>query len=325
MAQLPGLTQGVTFTDRDPMLTRTGMVELPGGIVLDGTNGNDFANTYTYDIRAGWPLGKITSSGLYVPCKRTTTTAAGSASTSLAVTNAAAFKAGDSIVVGPNAAQAIVSISGNTITLTSAISWGKGDVVRANDGSETCRGYLLNFARLRNHDNSAAANIPAQLAIGGWLNASYLLGDTDAIWSDPESLKYLKLLALSGDQSQYAETGLVTASFVYPATPVDHPFFIAPRRMVVRNIDLRVLVVGSDAGAVTAVAKKAPSGTAIASGTALHSGSFDLKGTANANQTVTLSTTASDLQLAVGDCLGLDVTGTTTAAQGVVTVTMVPN
>ncbi len=71
--------------------------------------------------------------------------------------------------------------------------------------------------------------------------------------------------------------------------------------------------------------KKAPSGTAPASGTSLHaSGSLDLKGTVNVDQAATLSATAADLLLAAGDALCLDVTGTTTAARGCVTVTMVP-
>ena len=81
----------------------------------------------------------------------------------------------------------------------------------------------------------------------------------------------------------------------------------------------------ADGGAVTALVKKAPSGTAPASGTSLHaSGSLDLKGTVNTDQAATLSATAADLLLAAGDALCLDVTGTTTAARGCITVTLVP-
>ena len=87
---------------------------------------------------------------------------------------------------------------------------------------------------------------------------------------------------------------------------------------------LPCLVVGSDGSAVTAVIKKAPSGTAIASGTALHTGSADLKGTINTNQALTLSATPADLVLAAGDAVGIDCTGTMTAARGVVTVTLEP-
>jgi hypothetical protein len=49
------------------------------GITL-GSAGYDGSNTsYESYIRAGWLMGKITSSGLWVPCKRTKTNGAGSA------------------------------------------------------------------------------------------------------------------------------------------------------------------------------------------------------------------------------------------------------
>ena len=78
-------------------------------------------------------------------------------------------------------------------------------------------------------------------------------------------------------------------------------------------------------GACTFVLRKAPSGTALGSGTLLHSGSFDVVGTADTNQTLTLSATASDLEIAVGDRIGLVLTGVPTGAAGVGTITMVPN
>jgi hypothetical protein len=112
---------------------------------------------------------------------------------------------------------------------------------------------------------------------------------------------------------------------------VDKRFFIAPRRMVVQQIDYTPDVAGTDAGAVTAVVRKVPSGTAIGSGTQLTAGSFNLKGTVNTRQstdpavaTTTLSTTPSDLVLAKGDALAVDVTGTLTAVAGVFTVGLTP-
>ena len=108
------------------------------------------------------------------------------------------------------------------------------------------------------------------------------------------------------------------------ATALDGAFFVAPRAMRVHKIIARPLVVGSDGSAVTAEIRKAPSGTASASGTVLHSGTIDLKGTINTNQTLTLSATTAALDLAAGDSLCLDVTGTTTAARGIVTVEMFP-
>lgn len=115
----------------------------------------------------------------------------------------------------------------------------------------------------------------------------------------------------------------VFASVEWLATSVDKRFFTAPRALVVEGIKATITAAGTDGSAVTAVIRKVPSGTAIASGTALHSGSLDLKGTANTKLTdPTLSTTASDLELAAGDALAIDFTGTMTAALGSATVAM---
>lgn len=108
------------------------------------------------------------------------------------------------------------------------------------------------------------------------------------------------------------------------ASSVDKVFFVATRSVRVEAITARVTVAGTDGSAVTAVIRKVPSGTVITSGTALHSGSINLKGTADTNQALTLSTTASDLLLAAGDCIAIDFTGTLTSATGVVTVGMNP-
>lgn len=58
------------------------------------------------------------------------------------------------------------------------------------------------------------------------------------------------------------------------------------------------------AGSLTATIRKVPSGTAVASGTALHATGINLKGTANTNASPTLSPTLSTLRLADGDSLG---------------------
>lgn len=123
-----------------------------------------------------------------------------------------------------------------------------------------------------------------------------------------------------------ADSKYAHASWVYgDAAAIDSAFYIARRAMKVEGIHLRPSVVGSDGGAVTAIVTKAPSGTAPASGTSLHaSGSFDLKGAVDTDQAATLHGTPSVLLLAAGDALCLDVSGTTTAARGCVTVTMVP-
>jgi hypothetical protein len=83
-------------------------------------------------------------------------------------------------------------------------------------------------------------------------------------------------------------------------------------------------VAGSDGGAVTAAIKKASSTTAIASGTALHSGTFNLKGTADTVQNLTLSTTEAVDIISAGDRIGVDFTGTLTDAVGCITVLLAP-
>lgn len=134
-------------------------------------------------------------------------------------------------------------------------------------------------------------------------------------------------LEMVGDQDSTrnptAGVGWMAASISYNA-PVDTSFFVADRAYVVKGIRGVVDVVGSDAGAVTAQIRKVASGTALASGTLLHTGTFNLKGTAATNQTLTLSTTASDLTIPAGTRIALDVTGVTTAAVGCITVTLAP-
>lgn len=133
-------------------------------------------------------------------------------------------------------------------------------------------------------------------------------------------------LTISDDTpgNESAKVGFIPVTGEYVAASVDKSFFVADRSYTVMGIRGRVTAAGTDAGAVTAAIKKAPSGTAIASGTALHSGTMNLKGTPDTNQTLTLSTTASDLNIAPGDCIGFDFTGTLTAATGSVTVMLAP-
>lgn len=123
--------------------------------------------------------------------------------------------------------------------------------------------------------------------------------------------------------STVSGSGFIPASIYYNASTADTSFFVADRVYAVKAIRGRVDVAGTG-GACTAVIRKVPSATALASGTALHSGSFNLVGTATQNQSLTLSTTASDLLLAVGDALVYDLTGTATSAVGSITVHLAP-
>ncbi len=118
--------------------------------------------------------------------------------------------------------------------------------------------------------------------------------------------------------------GAVNVSFNYgEATPLDAPMFVAERAYTLTSIICRPLVAGTDPGAVTAQIRKAPSGTAIASGTVLHSSTINLKGSIDTNQVLTLAAAAT-IAIASGNAIGLDVTGTTTAARGIISMTLIP-
>ena len=108
------------------------------------------------------------------------------------------------------------------------------------------------------------------------------------------------------------------------------PFFIAQRSYEVVEITERHELAGSDAGAVTLMVKKVPSGTAPASGYDILSAGINLKATANTNQTFTSKTSTKIQQtyetattntpyrrLSDGDSLALVTTGTLTALKGV--------
>lgn len=118
--------------------------------------------------------------------------------------------------------------------------------------------------------------------------------------------------------------GFVNVNVTYNASSVDQVNFVATRAYRVKAITGRPTVAGTDGGAVTAAIKKAASGTAITAGTALHSGTYNLKGTADTIQSLTLSTTDSDLLIPAGTCIGIDFTGTLTSATGVVTLALAP-
>lgn len=134
-------------------------------------------------------------------------------------------------------------------------------------------------------------------------------------------------LELMGDQDSTrnptANTGWIDASFIYNVPAADASFFVADRAYVVKGIRGVNDVIGTG-GACTAVIRKVPSGTALSSGPALHSGSYNLVGVAATNQILTLSTTVSDRLLAAGDRLAFDVTGTATSAIGCVSVSLAP-
>jgi hypothetical protein len=109
----------------------------------------------------------------------------------------------------------------------------------------------------------------------------------------------------------------------YTASSVTQALFVAPYPCVVTDIRGRPRVAGSG-GACSFQFWKAASAVAAASGTLLHSGTFDLVGTADTNQTLTLVNNSASLMLATGDSINVVLTGTPTSAVGTVNITIEP-
>lgn len=110
-----------------------------------------------------------------------------------------------------------------------------------------------------------------------------------------------------------------TLTMLANAAVVDQAFFIAPEPLEVVEIHEIHATKGSDAGAVTLQVERlqgteAPGGN----GDALLATALSLKADNSTAQAGTLTTTTANLQLAAGDRLGVDITGTTTAVAGVV-------
>jgi len=104
-----------------------------------------------------------------------------------------------------------------------------------------------------------------------------------------------------------------------PTDVLGNVFFTADR--VYNLIGIRhVTSTAGTGGACTGVIKKAASGTAVASGTAMHAGSIDFVATIWTPATVAPTV----LAIAAGDTLGIDVTGTSTSATGTVTLVLAP-
>lgn len=122
-------------------------------------------------------------------------------------------------------------------------------------------------------------------------------------------------LGFEGKDGGNGPIPLGTINYSVPATGTAQLLFYTPRAVVIDNIEGRTTVAGTG-GAATATVYMAPSGTAPASGTALHSGTFNLVGTINTDQALTLTTTQVPAEYAVYVVF----TGTATSATGGITV-----
>lgn len=111
--------------------------------------------------------------------------------------------------------------------------------------------------------------------------------------------------------------------FQYISTVVTQAIFIAPIKLRLTSIAGVTRVAGSG-GACSFSFYKAADGIAMASGSLLHSGNYDLVGTADINQYMTLVNDVSVLDFNAGDRLGLVLSGTATSAVGIICATFEP-
>lgn len=187
--QNAGYQVGRISSPREVLANADFKLEVAGVMASTGIDGSNTG--FTDRIRGGWLLGQVTSSKLWVPCKRTQVNATGATGTAFVVDNAAAFAVGDAIDVGADTNLAITAINygTNTITVGSSFTWADNEAVVARDGSQTCRGILLDDeVELRDYENRNAVSKPIRILIAGYVNAGTILGDLAAIRADTSAL-----------------------------------------------------------------------------------------------------------------------------------------
>lgn len=129
-------------------------------------------------------------------------------------------------------------------------------------------------------------------------------------------------VGIQGAGMATADGGFVVVTMPYGTASVDCPYFIPHRKYIVKHIALIPKVL--DGAATTVSVKWVADGSAINTGTKPHSGTGDLNANANTIQTLTLSSTASDLIIDAGYSIGLDFSGALTNGVGVVSMTLCP-
>lgn len=212
-SSIPGQRTGRTHTNRTALFSSVGLRWGQGGMVVDATYAYDGANTsYEQELRAGTIMAQITTSGLWVPCKRTAVSAAGvslsasAPSALIAVDDARAFLAGDEITVNATSGLIISSVnySTNVITLTTSIDvdLADGDPVFASGsalaGAEIARGILDEHINLKDEDGTARDKSFGKLIVAGMCRKDMLLGDYAAILAATDQLTFIQFAEDNG-------------------------------------------------------------------------------------------------------------------------------
>ena len=115
----------------------------------------------------------------------------------------------------------------------------------------------------------------------------------------------------------------VTMDEPYTSGIVSTKLFIATNPITITAIS-GVTTTAGTGGACTVTFVKCANGVALANGIALNSGSFNLVGTVDTIQNLTLINTPGNLDMNVNDSVAMVLTGTATSAVGTVQITYEP-
>lgn len=188
--QQAGYRAGRTVTTRNCLLSP--LMALFAHGMIDSANAYDGKNTgYEKELRPGTPMGRITATKLWVPCRRTTTTSNG-AVTALVVVDARAFKTGDTISVGSDTGIVVSAVNYETNTLTiPSTTVATGEAVVVADGSETARCVLNQHINLYTPDRVLVNKSFNKGIIFGLVEAAQILGDLTAIRAATNYLNHI--------------------------------------------------------------------------------------------------------------------------------------
>jgi hypothetical protein len=181
---LPGVRVGFRAEPREVLLSNSGVITVAA--VVDADRSVDGRSpTEPFDLRPGWLMGQIASTGRWTPCKRTRVASSGTSAV-VPVDDASAFRPGDVVTVGTDADLTVVAVdyAENELTVASSFTFASGEAAAAQDGSQTCRGILLDFVRLRDESLASPMHKAAALLIAGFVNRALVLGDLAAVRLD---------------------------------------------------------------------------------------------------------------------------------------------
>lgn len=189
--QQAGFREARTVTHRDVLASPEHVLYHHG--MIDASEAYDGKNTgYEKELRPGTPLGQITASKQWVPCRRSAANGAGSSATALIVDDARTFKAGDDIAIGATSGTiSSVNYGTETITLTAAKTWSDGDAVYVNDGSQTARCILNQHINLYTPDRVLVDRSFGNGIYHGLVKSAEILGDLTAIRAATNSLSHI--------------------------------------------------------------------------------------------------------------------------------------